>query len=457
MDEARDDLLAGARLAEEEGGGVRRRDLRRPLQDLLPRPGFAHDRPASSEPLDLLGEGVDPACEPRGQGARLRGSSLLLGQPLMGEGQRDVVGDPSGEVGVLGSVRVGPPRQEHEPANELSQGLHRHRHQGAHTGVSHVAKALRVEADLDGGPLLPLEGDREDPHRPARGIEDLHVPDDAARVEGEEVRAGRGKVFQLAVGQQGARPHAHAVRTEQAQHQQVVGDDALGDLRNLPEDLPDVEGPGERREQCLEGHGATAVLLFDRPEPLVLERRRQEVGEGRDHGLVLARERLPLTRIEGQDPDRPAAAVQGASDDRADPRSEYLPVSGIGRVQLALGVDAVDHELAPESRGAVLPWPEPALLVAEAVHGGHRHRIVAQGVGAFQQQHTHAVEAQGAERGLGHARKDLPQLERLADEPGDCGDDVEGCRAYRARPRAGHEAHSTTPRRGSPRSRGGGW
>jgi hypothetical protein len=48
------------------------------------------------------------------------------------------------------------------------------------------------------------------------------------------------------------RRDACAVRLEQAEHQHVVGDDTLGDLRDLFEDLPYVESLSEGREQLLE-------------------------------------------------------------------------------------------------------------------------------------------------------------------------------------------------------------
>jgi hypothetical protein len=146
---------------------------------------------------------------------------------------------------------------------------------------------------------------------------------------------------------------------------------------------------------------------------------------------VRAREGLRTARRKSQDAQGPAAAAQDAPDDGADARIENLPVAGIGRIELALGVDPVDDELAPESRRAVIAPHEPTLPVAGTVLSSHRHRVMAQAVGAFRQQHAHAIEGQRTERGLGHAREDLAELERLADQPGDRGHDFEGCRACR--------------------------
>ena len=105
----------------------------------------------------------------------------------------------------------------------------------------------------------------------------------------------------------------------------LVGNHALGDLRDLLEHLPDVEGPREGREQVVERQRAPAALLLDRPEPLVLERRGHQVGEGRHQRLVLAREGPRLARVEGEDAQRPAAA-------RSTPRMiERMPASRIAR------------------------------------------------------------------------------------------------------------------------------
>ena len=93
------------------------------------RPWTPHHPPAPSQRFDLPGQGLDLLHEAGGEDARLAGLPLLVGQPLMGQGERDVVRDAAREVGVLGAVRVGSFGEEEETAHELPQGVHRHRHQ----------------------------------------------------------------------------------------------------------------------------------------------------------------------------------------------------------------------------------------------------------------------------------------------------------------------------------------
>ncbi len=77
-------------------------------------------------------------------------------------------------------------REEQQPARELAQDLHRHRHQGAHARVGGVAKAHRVEAELDRGERLPVARERKELHRAGRRVDHGDVPDEGAPVEGDE-------------------------------------------------------------------------------------------------------------------------------------------------------------------------------------------------------------------------------------------------------------------------------
>ena len=63
MNEPGHDFLAGTRLAEQQDGGVRRGDLRRLLQHLLPRRRLADDPPMAAKRIDLRGEQRDTALE----------------------------------------------------------------------------------------------------------------------------------------------------------------------------------------------------------------------------------------------------------------------------------------------------------------------------------------------------------------------------------------------------------
>ena len=107
MDEAGHDLLAGARFAGEEDGGLGRRHLGRLGQDRLPLARVADDAVVAPGGLQLVAQRVDALFEPGGAVARLRGLALFLGEALVGQRQADVIGHAPGHGDILLRVLAG--------------------------------------------------------------------------------------------------------------------------------------------------------------------------------------------------------------------------------------------------------------------------------------------------------------------------------------------------------------
>ena len=117
VDEAGHDLLARSRLAGEEDGRLRGRDLRGLGEHVLPLPR-ASERAVGAVALQLLAQARDA----RGQAVRplrrLHASPLLLGEPLVGEGEGHVVRDAAGESRFFLAVLLGLLAREHEEADD---------------------------------------------------------------------------------------------------------------------------------------------------------------------------------------------------------------------------------------------------------------------------------------------------------------------------------------------------
>ena len=91
VDEARDDFLAGARLAGEEHRRLGLRHARGLRQHVLPLPRMADDAAMAGARLELAGQRGDLRLEARRRLARLGIASRRLGQPLVRQRQRQVV------------------------------------------------------------------------------------------------------------------------------------------------------------------------------------------------------------------------------------------------------------------------------------------------------------------------------------------------------------------------------
>ena len=107
VDEPRHDFLAGARLAGQQHRGFGLRDARGLRQHVLPLLRVADDAPLAAARLELAGERGDLRLEPRRRLARLGIAARRLGQPLVRQRQRQVVGHAPREVDVVVAERVG--------------------------------------------------------------------------------------------------------------------------------------------------------------------------------------------------------------------------------------------------------------------------------------------------------------------------------------------------------------
>ena len=119
VDEAGDDFLAGAGLAGQQHRGLGVRDARRLRQHVLPLLRLPDDAAMTAARLELAGQRRDLRLEPRGHLARFGVAARRLGQPLVRQRQREVVGDAPREVDVVVAERVGLPRQEEQRPEDL--------------------------------------------------------------------------------------------------------------------------------------------------------------------------------------------------------------------------------------------------------------------------------------------------------------------------------------------------
>jgi hypothetical protein len=124
-------------------------------------------------------------------------------------------------------------------------------------------------------------------------IEDHGVPHDEKASDDPVHPLGyggrRGKMVHAPFRQRIDR-HDRAIRAHEDQRHEVVGNGALRDLRDLVEDLANVHRFRQRGEERLQRIEALAAPVFLFPDPLVLERRSDHVGEREDHHFVLGGE-----------------------------------------------------------------------------------------------------------------------------------------------------------------------
>ena len=125
VDEARDDFLAGARLAGQQHRRFGLRDARRLREHVLPLLRLPDDAPLTGARLELAGQRGDLRLEPRGRLARLGVAARRLGQPLVRQRQREVVGHAPREVDVVLAERdrSARDRKNSEPKTSVPSGI----------------------------------------------------------------------------------------------------------------------------------------------------------------------------------------------------------------------------------------------------------------------------------------------------------------------------------------------
>ena len=132
VNEARDDFLAGARLAGEEHRGFRLRDARRVRQDVLPLRRMADHAALAGARLELAGQRGDLRLELRRRLARGGVAAVRLGQPLVRERQRQQVRHAAREAEVRLAEARRLARQEEERSEDAGAERHRHAQRRPH-------------------------------------------------------------------------------------------------------------------------------------------------------------------------------------------------------------------------------------------------------------------------------------------------------------------------------------
>ena len=251
---------------------------------------------------------------------------------------------------------------------------------------------------------------------PSRGVvEDrdvLHDEEalgDGAHALGDGGRSG--KVIHPTFGK-GVDRHDRAVRTHEGDADEVVSDDVLGDFGDLREDLADVHRLRQRGQQRFQGIATLTTPALLVPDPLVLERRPEQVRERQDDDLVFLGERVGLSGSEPQQPELALAAAQHGPDDRTVAGIDGLPIPSECRVELAPDVEALDDEVVEELRRYVAER-DPVSVVPAGL-SIVLARVDPQAV-ALEEQHSHPLERDGGPRGLGDTIEDLPQIDRFAE------------------------------------------
>ena len=208
----------------------------------------------SAEALELARQHLDARFQHFGACLGLGDLARLLRQRLVGEGQRDVVGDAQRERAVFLVVGERLAREEGDAAHRPVLGADRHA-QGRTDALG------RDEADP--GRARPDEVEerfggvaRRRPH--TQGLFALRfeiVGQQVVPVGVERFRRIAEAVLrhlaQTLVGGE-LQPHSAAVGREEREGEHVVRHDLLNDRGESEEDLADVESLGERRQERLE-------------------------------------------------------------------------------------------------------------------------------------------------------------------------------------------------------------
>src|SRR5262249_14167831 len=160
-------------------------------------------------------------------------------------------------------------------------------------------------------------------------------------------------------------------------------------LRDLIEDLSDVQRLGERGQQALDRVAALAAPMLLGPHALVLQGGRYQTAERQDDPLVLLVESVGLTRGEMQHPEVAIPDAQSRADDRALTGLDRLAVPPKGGVELTAHIEALDHEVVPELRRAIGDRNQAAILPPwRSVQFGRVHAELI----AFEDDDAHPLE-----------------------------------------------------------------
>ena len=126
VDEARDHFFAGAGLASQEHRCLGMSDPRGMRQDVFPLLRLSDDTPLTAPCLEFAGQRRDLGLEARRRFARLRLAARRFSEPLMREGECQVIRDAPGEIDVVLTEAVGLPREEEQRSKDFSSKRHQH-------------------------------------------------------------------------------------------------------------------------------------------------------------------------------------------------------------------------------------------------------------------------------------------------------------------------------------------
>ena len=151
MNEPGDDFLAGSRLAGQQHRGLGVGDARGVREHVLPLLRLSDDAPLTGARLELASQRGHLRFEPRGRLARFGLAARRLGQPLVRQRQRQVVGHAPREVDIVLAERIGVAGQEEERAEDLGAERHRHAQRRPHAEAAEDLAADAVGRDLGVG------------------------------------------------------------------------------------------------------------------------------------------------------------------------------------------------------------------------------------------------------------------------------------------------------------------
>ena len=184
------------------------------------------------ERRELVREGLHARLERDRAFADLSGARGRLGEPLVRERQRDVVGDAPGEHHIRLVIEAGRERQKAEHGGELAVDVDGDDKGGAEplvVGRRPAKRGFRLDV-------------RKDPEAPVR-VEQLS--------QGRNDRDARRDVTVRECAREGVGDHRLAIRAQHRESEAIMGQHALGDRGDASEHVANVEDAGQGRQKLV--------------------------------------------------------------------------------------------------------------------------------------------------------------------------------------------------------------
>lgn len=178
--------------------------------------------------VQLRAQMFDAGFESRRALPSLGASLLFLGKPLVRDRQRDAVGDLTRSCYVRVGIGIAGRRAEHESAEHPAAQANPDPHVRAQSSCRHEFAEQRLSVDLERFRVAAANGTQMRCDGPPVGLEHRTVDDERVLFDREPQRYGQrhiaGRIGEIA--RQCDHPHALLVLAQEAQHQEVMGDDA---------------------------------------------------------------------------------------------------------------------------------------------------------------------------------------------------------------------------------------